>query len=69
MPELIAVVLFLVAISAIEIWYVRHHQTTISEHVQDLMAQMSTQLVAGIFFALGVVAGWFVAHFTDVPPH
>lgn len=64
MPELVWVVLFIVGLFAIEIYYVRRKQATISEHVQDLNRQMSKQLIAGIYFALGVVAGWFIAHFT-----
>lgn len=66
MPELIAVIAFVVALFVIEIYYVRTHQKTISEHVQDLNAMMSKQLVGGIFFLLGVIAGWFVAHFTTI---
>lgn len=64
MPELIAVVVFVAVLFVIEIWYVRHNQTTISEHVQSLNRRMDKQLVAGIAFGLGAVAGWFVAHFT-----
>jgi hypothetical protein len=65
MPELLLVVAFIVGLFVIEAWYVKHHQMTISEHVQRLNDAMSKQLVAGIFFGLGAVAGWFVAHFTD----
>lgn len=64
MPELLLTVAFIVGLFVIEIWYVRHNQTTISEHAQALTRRMDKQLVAGIFFALGVLAGWFVAHFT-----
>ena len=64
MPELIAVIVFVAVLFIIEVWYVRHNQKTISEHVQDLNRKMSKQLVGGIFFLLGVIAGWFVAHFT-----
>ena len=68
MPELIALVVFVVVLFAIEIFYVRHNQMTISEHVQRLNARMGTQLLAGIFFALGVVTGWMVCHFASTPP-
>ena len=64
MPELIAVIVFVAVLFIIEVWYVRHNQKTISEHVQDLNRAMSKQLVGGIFFLLGAIAGWFVAHFT-----
>ena len=65
MPELIAVVVFIAVLFVIEIWYVQHHQMTISEHAQRLNAAMSKQLIAGIFFGLGAIAGWFIAHFTS----
>ena len=68
MPEVIAVVVFLVVLSGIEWWYVSHSQMTISEHAQRLNASMGIQLIAGIFFALGAIAGWFIAHFTSPPP-
>ena len=64
MTELIAVIVFVAVLFIIEVWYVRHNQKTISEHVQDLNRKMSKQLVGGIFFLLGAIAGWFVAHFT-----
>ena len=64
MPELIAVIVFVAVLFIIEVWYVKTRQKTISEHVQDLNRAMSKQLVGGIFFLLGVIAGWFVAHFT-----
>jgi hypothetical protein len=68
MPELIALVIFIVALFAIEIWYVRHNQMTISEHVQRLNASMSRGMLAGIFFLLGLLAGWFIGHFNELPP-
>ena len=68
MPEVIAVVVFLVVLSGIEWYYVKHNQMTISEHAQRLNASMGIQLIAGIFFALGAIAGWFIAHFTSPPP-
>lgn len=68
MPELIAVVVFIAVLFAIEIWYIRHNQMTISEHVQRLNARMGSQMLAGIFFLLGAIAGWFVAHFASPPP-
>lgn len=68
MPEVIAVVVFLVALSVIEWWYVKHNQMTISEHAQRLNARLGGQLMAGIFFLLGAIAGWFVCHFASTPP-
>lgn len=64
MIELLWVVLFIVGLFVIEIWYVKTRNTSISQHVQDLNQKMSKQLIAGIFMALGLVAGWMVAHFT-----
>jgi uncharacterized membrane protein len=64
MPELLVTVAFIAALFIIEIWYVRHNQTTISEHAQSVIRRMDKQLVAGIFFLLGAIAGWFVAHFS-----
>lgn len=65
MPELLWVVVFIVGLFTIEIWYVQHNQTTISEHVQSLNRRMNKQLVGGIGFGLGAIAGWFVCHFTS----
>lgn len=65
MPELAAVIAFVVALFAIEFWYIAHNEKTISEHAQELNARMPRQVLAGIMFALGAVAGWFVAHFTS----
>lgn len=65
MPELIATVAFIAVLFAIEIWYVLHRELTISEHAQRLNEALPKQVLAGIFFALGAVAGWFVAHFTN----
>ena len=58
MPELVVVALFIVALFAIEIWYVRHNQPTISEHVQGLFS-----VFPAIGFIVGVIVGWFGAHF------
>jgi hypothetical protein len=57
-PELIALGIFAVVLFAIEIWYVRHHRPTISEHVQGLFA-----VFPAIGFIVGVAVGWFGAHF------
>lgn len=65
MPELIAVIVFVAVLFIIEVWYVQHNQLTISEHVQQLNRRMDKQLIAGIFFGLGCLAGWFIAHFTS----
>lgn len=68
MPELIAVVVFIAVLFVIEWWYIRHNQLTISAHVQLLNARMDKQVLAGVMFLLGAIAGWFVAHFTSPPP-
>ena len=54
----------IVALFVVEIWYVRRRNTSISKHMQDLFFAMSKQLIAGIFFLLGAIAGWMIAHFT-----
>lgn len=64
MLELIAVVVFIAVLFAIEIYYVKTKQLTISEHVQQLLKAMGPQLSHGIMFLLGCLAGWFVAHFS-----
>lgn len=65
MPELLWVVVFIAGLCVIEWWYISHHELTISEHAQRLNAAMPKQVLAGIMFGLGAVAGWFVAHFTS----
>jgi hypothetical protein len=65
MPELLWVVAFVAGLCVIEWWYIRHNELTISEHVQRLNAAMPRQVLAGIMFGLGAIAGWFVAHFTS----
>lgn len=60
MPELIVLVAFIVALCVIEFWYVRNHQTTISEHVQGFVRSWGP---AGAL--IGFVAGWFLCHFTS----
>lgn len=64
MAELIWVALFIIGLFVIEIWYVRRSNTSISQHLQDLFNKMHKQLIAGIFFLLGSIAGWMIAHFT-----
>ena len=60
MPELIALLVFVAVLIAIEWWYVRHRQKTISEHVQELV---HSWMPAGAL--IGFVAGWFLCHFTQ----
>lgn len=69
MPELLWVVLFIAGLFVIEGWYIAHHDLTISEHVQRLNDAMPKQVLAGIFFLLGAIAGWFVCHMTDTVIH
>ena len=56
-----------VALFVIEAWFAAHHKPTISEDVQRFNFALGGQLLSGIFFVLGVLAGWFIAHFNDVP--
>ena len=65
MPELLALVVFIAVLFGIEFWYAAHNEQTISEHVQRLNDRLPKQIIAGIFFLLGSIAGWFIAHFTD----
>jgi hypothetical protein len=65
---LLAVAAFIVVLFVIEIRAAVRGEATISEGAQRLAAGMGIQLVAGISFVLGVVAGWFIAHFTSAPP-
>ena len=58
MPELIVLALFVIAMFVIEIWYVRHNQLTISEHVQGMFRSFPA-----IGFIVGVIVGWFGCHF------
>ena len=68
LPVAIVLVLAVVALFVIEFYYIGRHEQTISERMQRGNARMGIQLVSGIFFALGVLAGWFIAHFTSPPP-
>ena len=66
---LIAVIVgTIVALAAIEAYCVRKGIPTISERLQRLNAMMGTQLVAGVFFLLGAIAGFLVGHFASAPP-
>jgi hypothetical protein len=56
------------ALFAIEGWFIRHHQPTISEDVQRFNFSLGGQLLGGMFFLLGALAGWFVCHFASTPP-
>lgn len=58
MPELAVFFLFIIALTVIEIWYVRHNQMTISAHVQALFHSFPA-----IGFLAGVVVGWLGCHF------
>lgn len=63
MAELLWVTAFIIGLFVIEIWYVRTQNTSISQHLQGLFNKMSKQLIAGIFFLLGSITGWMIAHF------
>ncbi len=58
MPEFIWLSLFIAGLFVIEIWYVRHNQLTISEHVQGLFRSFPA-----LGFIVGVVVGWLGCHF------
>lgn len=69
LPVVIVIVAAAVALFAIEFWYIGRHEQTISERMQRINARMGIQLLSGIFFLLGAMAGWFIAHFTSPPPN
>ena len=58
MLELALLGAFVIGLFAIEIYYVRSHQLTISEHVQGLF-----RVWPAIGFIVGVIVGWFGCHF------
>jgi hypothetical protein len=64
---LAVVIVAAVALFVIEFWAIRHHKPTISEDVQRFNFSLGGQLMSGIYFILGAFAGWFIAHFNDVP--
>ncbi len=68
LPVVIVIALAIVALLAIEFFYVAKGYPTISARLQVVNAHLGPQLVAGIFFLLGAMAGWFVAHFTSPAP-
>lgn len=69
LPVIIVIVAAAIALFAIEAWYISRGEQTISERMQRINARMGGQLLAGIFFLLGALAGWFVCHFASPPPH
>lgn len=68
LPVFVVITVAVVALLAIEFWYIGRGLPTISARLQRANATMGPQMVAGIFFILGVLAGWFVAHFASPPP-
>ena len=60
MPEMSALIAFVIVLGCIEFWYVRHHEKTISEHVQELV---HSWMPAGAL--IGFVFGWFLCHFSQ----
>jgi len=63
-----AILAVIVVLFIIEFRAVARGEATISEGAQRLAKAMDKQLIAGIAFAVGLVAGWFIAHFTSPPP-
>lgn len=68
LPVFLVIIAAAAALFAIEFLYIGRGEPTISARLQRANAQMGIQLVAGIFFMLGVAAGWFIGHFTSPPP-
>jgi protein-S-isoprenylcysteine O-methyltransferase Ste14 len=68
LPVFILLTLFVVGLLVIEFWYIGRGESTISARLQRANAAMGPQMVAGIFYLLGVLSGWFIAHFTSPPP-
>lgn len=68
LPVALVIIAATVALFVIEFWYIARGEPTISARLQKANAQMGVQLVAGIFFLLGAMAGWFIGHFTSPPP-
>lgn len=66
--EVIVLALFIVLLVAIELYYIARGKPTISERAQRLNASMSKGMLAGIFFLLGALTGWFIGHFNEPPP-
>lgn len=70
MPELIIVggllLAAIVAAFVIEGWYVAHNETTISNHMQDMAARTPKQLILLFGIIIGLLVGWFGAHFTTI---
>ena len=60
MPELIALLIFVVVLGVIEAVYIKRGQKTISEHVQELV---HSWMPAGAL--IGFVFGWALCHFTQ----
>lgn len=67
-PVVVILGLAIVALLVVEFWYIAHGEQTISERFQRINQRLGPQLLAGIFFLLGALAGWFIAHFTSPPP-
>lgn len=68
LPVVIVIVAAAVALFVIEGVYIARGEQTISERMQRINARMGGQLMAGLFFLLGAVIGWFVCHFASNPP-
>jgi len=62
---LLIVAVAAIALFAVEFWTIRTGRPTISARFQAVSRAMDRQLIAGIYFLLGALAGWFIAHFTS----
>lgn len=67
-PVVIVILVAAALLFVIEGWYISRNEQTISERMQRINGRMGPQVMAGIFFLLGCLAGWFIAHFTSPPP-
>lgn len=59
------VVLAIVALVIVEWWTVKTGRPTISKRFQDFNQASSKQLIIGYGIVIGLLVGWFAAHFTS----
>jgi Na+-transporting methylmalonyl-CoA/oxaloacetate decarboxylase gamma subunit len=49
----------------VEVWAIKTGRPTISQRFQELNQAMSKQLIIGFGILIGLIIGWFAAHFTS----